>query len=259
MCSKQFVTLTFSFVWNIHIDAVSCNLLCPAAPLTGDQLPPHVTGDQLPPHVTEDECRLLFSSLCVHGVLRVQARACALLLRLCGSQPWWGEMVVSTASDLFSPQQNTSFNKKRWGGVYISLYSSDFLSLSPSSLSRVLLQLSALCQRSSHHSSVITSLLHTLSSLLPPSPTPTADPQLHWLLLLLSHSLSSLHSSHHHNHNNKDPHLFTPTLTPIPDSERSRKTKSRIERKSATTLCLPYPLTHNVVARTPHVLCLPVK
>ena len=63
--------------------------------------------------VTEDECRLLLSSLCVHGVLRVQGRMCALLLRLCGAQPWWGEMVVSTASHLFS-SPTLIFNRKRF-------------------------------------------------------------------------------------------------------------------------------------------------
>ena len=138
-------------------------LVVSAAPLAGDQLP----------HVTEEECRLLFSSFCVHGVLRVQARACALLLRLCGAQPWWGEMVVSTASDLFSPQQNTSFNKKRWGGVYISLYSPDFLSLS---LRPLYPECCCSCQlfvrevRTTVRSSPVSSTPSPPSSLPPPPP-----------------------------------------------------------------------------------------
>ena len=81
-----------------------CHWSLSSAPLAVSQLPA----------VAEEDCRLLLSSLCVHGVLRVQARVCGLLLRLCGAQPWWGDMVVATAASLFTASQTASFNKERY-------------------------------------------------------------------------------------------------------------------------------------------------
>lgn len=66
-----------------------------------------------PPTLTEKECSLLFSCLCVHGVPKLHARACALLIRLCGSQDWWGHFVTRTSLDLLSGTQTAVFNKER--------------------------------------------------------------------------------------------------------------------------------------------------
>ena len=65
------------------------------------------------PVLSREECYLLLTTLCVHGVARVHARACALLLLLCGTEPWWGEMVVRAASSLFVAGQSTFFDKER--------------------------------------------------------------------------------------------------------------------------------------------------
>ena len=66
-----------------------------------------------PPSLNEEECSLLFLSLCVHGVPKLHARACALLTRLCGSQEWWGRFVTNMALELFNVGQPGVFNKER--------------------------------------------------------------------------------------------------------------------------------------------------
>ena len=66
----------------------------------------------LPP-MSEEDCYLLFSVLCIHGVPKLHARACGLLIRLCGSQPWWGRLITSTAIELFSSRQTAVFDKER--------------------------------------------------------------------------------------------------------------------------------------------------
>lgn len=62
---------------------------------------------------TESECSLLFMTLCIHGIPKFHARACALLIRLCGSQPWWGRFICSTIEKLFAARQTAVFNKDR--------------------------------------------------------------------------------------------------------------------------------------------------
>ncbi len=62
---------------------------------------------------SESECSLLFMTLCIHGIPKFHARACALLLRLCGSQPWWGRFICSAITELFAGSQTAIFNKDR--------------------------------------------------------------------------------------------------------------------------------------------------
>ena len=65
------------------------------------------------PTLTEGECSLLFTTLCVHGVPKLHARPCAVLIRLCGSQPWWGRFITNAALELFSSSQTAVFNRER--------------------------------------------------------------------------------------------------------------------------------------------------
>ena len=71
----------------------------------------------VPPSLNEEECSLLFLSLCIHGVPKLHARACALLTRLCGSQEWWGRFITNMALELFNVSQPGVFNKDRYVGI----------------------------------------------------------------------------------------------------------------------------------------------
>lgn len=64
--------------------------------------------------LTEDECRVLFYTLCIHGIPKMHARAIALLIKYGGAQSWWGRFIVSVAADLFGRQQTAVFNKERY-------------------------------------------------------------------------------------------------------------------------------------------------
>ena len=66
-----------------------------------------------PPSLNQEESSLLFLSLCIHGVPKLHARACALLTRLCGSQEWWGKFITDMALELFNINQPGVFNKER--------------------------------------------------------------------------------------------------------------------------------------------------
>lgn len=65
------------------------------------------------PTLTEEECSVIFSSLCVHGVPKLHARTCALLIRLCGSQGWWGHFVTKSSVEFLNSSQTAVFNKER--------------------------------------------------------------------------------------------------------------------------------------------------
>ena len=69
---------------------------------------------QLLPTLSENDCSLLFMTLCVHGVPKLHARPCAMLIRLCGSEPWWGRFATNAALQLFSSSQTAVFNRERW-------------------------------------------------------------------------------------------------------------------------------------------------
>ena len=108
-------------------------------------------------------------------------------------------------------------------------------------LQRALLQLSALCQRTCTSSNVmqcLLDLLHSkLSCLLGANGTYGSSRQLdqqlvQWLLLLLSHSLSSLTPSHHGN-------LFSPSLESLPSRPPQQSSQAQLEVKaSAVTTAL---------------------
>lgn len=75
------------------------------------KVPSPVEEDQT---LSEENCSMLFSILCVHGTPKFHARACALLIRLYGAQPWWGHFVTRTAIDLLSNSHQAIFNQDRY-------------------------------------------------------------------------------------------------------------------------------------------------
>ena len=64
-------------------------------------------------HITKSDCRDLFLAVCIHSSPTVHARLCALLVMLCGGQPWWGELLSEVFADLFSSNQSILFDKER--------------------------------------------------------------------------------------------------------------------------------------------------
>ena len=64
--------------------------------------------------MNEEECRVLFYTLCIHGIPKMHARATALLIKYGGSQSWWGRFLVHVAESLFDEQQAAIFNKERY-------------------------------------------------------------------------------------------------------------------------------------------------
>lgn len=64
--------------------------------------------------LSEEDCRVLFHTLCIHGIPKMHARAIALLIKYGGGQPWWGGFIVKVATELFGAQQTEVFNKERW-------------------------------------------------------------------------------------------------------------------------------------------------
>lgn len=68
-------------------------------------------------HITKSDCRDLFLAVCIHSSPTVHARLCALLVMLCGGQPWWGELLAEVFADLFSSSQSILFDKER--SIYI--------------------------------------------------------------------------------------------------------------------------------------------
>ena len=75
------------------------------------------------PHLSEEECSLVFMTLCVQGIPKLHARSCALLITLCGSQPWWGSFVTGAVTCLYGSSQTIVFHKERYAlVVFITLY-----------------------------------------------------------------------------------------------------------------------------------------
>lgn len=64
--------------------------------------------------LSEEDCRVLFHTLCIHGIPKMHARAIALLIKYGGGQGWWGGFIVKVATELFGAQQTEVFNKERW-------------------------------------------------------------------------------------------------------------------------------------------------
>lgn len=65
------------------------------------------------PRLSKEACSLLFTMLCVNGAPRLHASACALLVQLVGSRPWWGRFVCETMARLFGETQSAVFDKEK--------------------------------------------------------------------------------------------------------------------------------------------------
>lgn len=203
--------------------------------------------------LTEEDCSLLFTTLCIHGVPKMHARACALLICMCGSQPWWGRFVTKAAVELFSTP-SAVFDKERLVDSFscqcnckCTYYSYRFVSkrlldvhlqlvvclfffffFSPF-IHRALLQLSALCQRTYQLSDIVACLftlveekLQSLHKEHTPLPTSSklADQQLlQWLVLLLSHFLASLSLHPQADNSQHQSNLFVPLLRVSPSKQ----------------------------------------
>ena len=50
---------------------------------------------------TQSFAASIFSSLCVHGTRKTQTHAGVLLVRVCASQPWWGEFLGNMLEEFF--------------------------------------------------------------------------------------------------------------------------------------------------------------
>ncbi|XP_054283105.1 baculoviral IAP repeat-containing protein 6 [Macrosteles quadrilineatus] len=131
-------------------------------------------------------CEQLFHWLCVGEETRTQLATCTLLVRICGLQPWWGDFLVSTLTNLYSSNQVNIFPQDR---VFILL---------------VYLGRKSLCGGASR-STVIDSVLKTLLMQLTPLALTNLSPGflqsnmdlplISWLLLFLSQCLDSTPNS----------------------------------------------------------------
>uniref|UniRef100_T1IPT5 Dual E2 ubiquitin-conjugating enzyme/E3 ubiquitin-protein ligase BIRC6 n=1 Tax=Strigamia maritima TaxID=126957 RepID=T1IPT5_STRMM len=58
-------------------------------------------------------CETLFKFLCVNGTHRMQLASSALLVRMCGLQPWWGDFVARMLVGLYNSEQSLLFPQDR--------------------------------------------------------------------------------------------------------------------------------------------------
>ncbi|XP_022103700.1 LOW QUALITY PROTEIN: baculoviral IAP repeat-containing protein 6-like [Acanthaster planci] len=75
------------------------------------------TGTTLPVSLQkmlqETACKALFKNLCVMGTPSLRLRTGTLLVRVCSSQPWWGEFLASSLQEFFSSEQTAVFPQDR--------------------------------------------------------------------------------------------------------------------------------------------------
>lgn len=65
------------------------------------------------PVMGQDVFRSLFIAHCVHGARTMHAKTCAVLIHLCGGQPWWGQVLADLFKELFSCNQTRLISKER--------------------------------------------------------------------------------------------------------------------------------------------------
>ncbi|XP_064622207.1 baculoviral IAP repeat-containing protein 6-like isoform X2 [Lineus longissimus] len=89
-------------------------------------------------------CEALFRNLCIHGNRRVQVMAGVLLVRICGSQTWWGDFLGTALRELFSSHQTQVIAQDR---VFVLLTMLGQKSLTSGNASQVLESLLGLLAR----------------------------------------------------------------------------------------------------------------
>ncbi|XP_059157271.1 baculoviral IAP repeat-containing protein 6-like isoform X2 [Physella acuta] len=142
--------------------------------------------------LTPDHAQALFQHLCLHGTQRIQVSAGLLLVRVCGTQPWWGQFLGNMLQEFFHSQYSQIFPQDR---VFILLCALGQKSLSgPSALY------------------ILDSLLSMLTSVLQPllttdrnyaSHSSTSNhmekhldlPLISWILLFLCRNMENPNSS----------------------------------------------------------------
>lgn len=55
----------------------------------------------------------LFKYLCVHGTKKIQIGTGMLLMRVCGSQPWWGNFLGNVLEEFFHSENTQTFTQDR--------------------------------------------------------------------------------------------------------------------------------------------------
>ncbi|XP_022332916.2 dual E2 ubiquitin-conjugating enzyme/E3 ubiquitin-protein ligase BIRC6-like isoform X4 [Crassostrea virginica] len=135
--------------------------------------PPMSLYNLLSPQTAE----MLFKNLCVHGTKKIQISCGMLLMRVCGSQPWWGGFLGNVLREFFHSENSQIFPQDR---VFVLLLAMGQKSLSgPSAVS------------------IMESLLDMLARVLSPLVTEQAGmvdlTLVGWILLFLCRSLD--HSS----------------------------------------------------------------
>lgn len=56
---------------------------------------------------------MLFKNLCVHGTKKIQISCGMLLMRVCGSQPWWGSFLGNVLREFFHSENSQIFPQDR--------------------------------------------------------------------------------------------------------------------------------------------------
>ena len=65
------------------------------------------------PSLDSNACQDLFKHLCIHGTARIQVLTGMLLVRVCGSQPWFGEFMGKMLQDYFHSEAAEVFPQDR--------------------------------------------------------------------------------------------------------------------------------------------------
>uniref|UniRef100_A0A1X7VLP9 UBC core domain-containing protein n=1 Tax=Amphimedon queenslandica TaxID=400682 RepID=A0A1X7VLP9_AMPQE len=190
--------------------------------LLSNRLHPSISDSLDAMRMGRDECRALFLSVCLNTGQSIHSRMCALLVKLCGAEEWWGDLLAELFHELFNSNQPLTFNKER-----------------------VILQFSALCQCTmTTNFSVLEELLSLLTDTLRPLVSQDNEEQteefdshcVQWLTLLLSHVLSS------NDARNKDSNVFVPTLPLLPHDFSSDDTRNKDSNIFSLPLIPPSPV-----------------
>ena len=57
--------------------------------------------------------KALFRNLCIHGTKKMQTHTGVILVRICGSQPWWGDFLGNILKEFFTSDQTAIFPQDR--------------------------------------------------------------------------------------------------------------------------------------------------
>ena len=81
--------------------------------LLSNRLHPSISDSLDAMRMGRDECRALFLSVCINNGQSIHSRMCSLLVKLCGNEEWWGDLLAELFHELFNSNQPSTFNKER--------------------------------------------------------------------------------------------------------------------------------------------------